>query len=396
MSGISAWGLRAAVLAAFLRERPSHFLLGVVLAAVSIATATAVLWLQATLEAHATRQAQGIDIVVGAKGSALQNVLAAVYHVDVPNGNIRLAEVEAIAQHPLVSRVIPIALGDSVASFRIVGTTAEFLDLYEAQVIRGERVIAPFQVLLGAEVARATGLDLGQSFIGVHGLAEGGEEHPDHPYTVAGILAPTGRVIDRLVVTAIESVWLVHEGHTAATEPEATFALVQVRGPAAMASLPRALNAQPGIQAAVPALESARLLSVFAWVVHLVQAFALIMLAAALASLLGALIQAVARREPQLAVLQAMGARPWHLASLLLLEALVLALLAAGLAALVLSALPGLAAWIAPVGLRWDALVGAKIYLVVSALTLLAALLACLPALWRMRRLDVITQLSRA
>lgn len=388
-----ALGLR--LLGTFLRERPSQFALSVVLAAFGILCATAILWLRDTIETHAARQAEGIDLVVGAKGSALQNVLAAIYHVDVPSGNIPLAEVEAIAARPDVAYAIPIALGDSVAGARIVGTTAAFLDLYGARAERGTRELAPMNALLGAQVARRTGLSVGDRFIGVHGLSGAGEAHDEHPYTVTGILAPTGRVVDQLVLTALESVWIVHEGHTAATEPEVSFALVGARGPAAMTTLPRALNARPNLQAAVPALEAARLLTAFAWVVALVQFFALVMLAAALASLVGALMQAVTRREPDLAMLQAVGARPWQLSLLLSLETLALVVFAALLAALTLAALPAVADRVAGTGLPWSAVDGISWFVLVVALTLLAALVATLPALRRALRVDVVEQLVR-
>ncbi len=386
--------LRLRLIGAFLRERPSHFLLAVVLAALGMASATAVLWLRDTLETHAARQAEGIDIVVGAKGSALQNVLAAVYHVDVPNGNIPLAEVEAIAARPDVARAVPIALGDSVGGARIVGTTAEFLTLYEARAALGSDAIAPMGALLGAEVARRTGLRVGDHFVGTHGLAEGGEEHDSHPYLVTGILAPTGRIIDQLVVTALESVWLVHEGHTAATEPEVTFALVTVKGPAAMATLPRALNARPALQAAVPALESARLLTVFGWVVALVQAFAWTMVAAAVASLFGALMQAAARREPDFAMLSAIGARPMRLALLLLVELAVVVLAAAAIALAIVLGLPAVAtAWVG-VALPWRLWTGVCWFGVVLSVTALVALLAGLPVVIRAGRVDVAQQLT--
>lgn len=386
--------LRLRLIGAFLRERPSHFLLAVVLAALGMASAAAVLWLRDTLETHAARQAEGIDIVVGAKGSALQNVLAAVYHVDVANGNIPLAEVEAIAARPDVARAVPIALGDSVGSARIVGTTPEFLVLYGAQAQAGSVQLAPMEAVLGAEVARRTGLAVGDRFVGTHGLAEGGDVHDSHPYTVTGILAPTGRVIDQLVVTALESVWLVHEGHTAATEPEATFALITVKGPAAMAVLPRALNARPALQAAVPALESARLLTVFGWVVTLVQAFAWTMVAAALASLFGALMQAVARREPDFAMLSAVGARPLHLAGLLWVEQAVVMLVAAAIALGIVFAVPSLVAAFVDVTLPWRVVTGVCWFGLVFAVTAGIALFSGVPAVIRAGRVDVARQLA--
>ena len=94
----------------FLVARPWQFALTVALCALGMASAVGIIWMQATLEAHARRQAEGIDIVVGAKGSALQNVLAAVYYLDVPNGNIRLDEVAALRANPMVAQAIAVAM----------------------------------------------------------------------------------------------------------------------------------------------------------------------------------------------------------------------------------------------------------------------------------------------
>ncbi len=378
----------------FLRERPWQFALAVTLCALGLASAISIMGLQSLLETHARRQAQGIDIVVGAKGSALQNVLAAVYYLDVPNGNIPLAEVDKLRANPQVARAIPIALGDSVAGARIVGTTPEFVSFYGAAIASGELPVAPMDAVIGAALASRTGLKVGDSFVGAHGFGEGGPEHEALPYRVSGVLKPTGRVIDQTIVTPIESVWLVHGAHAASTAPEATFALLQVKGPVAMATLPRLINQQSGLQAAVPALESARLLASFDWVALIVKVFAAVLVIAAMASLLGALLQALARREPELALLRAMGASRGQLAALILGESLALIVAASLLAGLLVAlgawalqayALPGISVNISKGFLLW--LAG------LSAAALLA-IIATIPVLWRSASVNVAAQLS--
>jgi len=377
-----------------LRQRPWQFALAVLLCGLGLAVAVAIVWLQSLLTEHAKRQAQGIDIVVGAKGSALQNVLAAVYQIDVPNGNITLRDVDALRRNPMVAKAIPIAMGDSVAGARIVGSTPDLLPFYGAELASGEWPQAPMDAAIGAAVGKRTGLKPGDYFSGVHGMGAGGEAHDGAPYRVTAVLKPSGRVIDQLVVTPIESVWAVHEGHLAGTEPEATFALIQTTGPVAMATLPRMINSQTGMQAAVPALESARLLATFDWVALLVKAFATILLLAALASLLGALLQALARREADLALLRALGARRRTLAALIGGEALLLAVAAsvlagaltvAGVASLQAFALPGLA-------IDWPA--GFLCWLGGLMLALLLAVVASIPVLWRAHAIDMASQLS--
>lgn len=378
----------------FLWERPWQFALAVTLCALGLASAISIVWLQSLLETHARRQAEGIDIVVGAQGSALQNVLAAVYYLDVPNGNIRLAEVDALRANPMVAKAIPIGLGDSVAGARIVGTTPEFVSFYGATLASGDLPTAPMDAVIGAAVAARTGLKVGDSFVGGHGLSDVGVEHDSYPYRVSGLLKPTGRVIDQTVVTLLESVWLVHEGHAASTEKEATFALIQLKSPIAMATLPRLINQKPGLQAAVPAMESARLLISFDWVALIVKTFAGVLIVAAMASLLGALLQALARQEPELALLRAMGASRRQLSGLMLGESLVLvavssvvagALAAAGVWALKTFALPGLVI---------DLQQGFLFWLAGLLLATVMAIVATIPVLWRSASVDVAAQLS--
>lgn len=386
--------MTALLIRRFLADRPWQFALAVMLCALGMASAIAIVWLQSALEQHARRQAQGIDIVVGAKGSALQNVLAAVYYLDVPNGNISLKEVDALRANPQVAKAIPIAVGDSVGGARIVGTTDEFIPFYGGTLASGTLAAAPMDAVLGAGVARRTKLKLDDSFVGAHGLGDTGDAHDAYPYRVVGILNPTGRAIDETVVTPLASIWLVHEGHSASTEPEATFALIQAKGPIGVATLPRLINARPGLQAAVPALESARLLTSFNWVALVVKVFAGILVIAAVASLLGALLQALARREPDLALLRAMGATRGTLAGLMLGESLVLI----AVAAVVAGGWVALAAWsfqtFALPGVVIDAGEGFLYWLAGLAIAAMLAALATIPPLRRCLSIDVAAQLS--
>ena len=159
-----------------------------------------------------TRDARGLDLVVGAKGSPVQLILSAVYHADLPPGNIALADARPWAEDSRVSLAAPLALGDSFRGFRIVGTTPEYLELLNASVARGRVWQQPMQAVIGAAVARASGLRLGEYFSGAHGFSGEGRAHDTRPYRVVGILKASGAVVDRLVLTSLESVWTLH-GH---------------------------------------------------------------------------------------------------------------------------------------------------------------------------------------
>ncbi|EIM75460.1 hypothetical protein A3SI_13832, partial [Nitritalea halalkaliphila LW7] len=172
----------------YLVAKPLHTTLNIVLLAMGLAIITVLLLVQDQFEGKMTRDAKGIDLVVGAKGSPLQLILSSIYHIDFPTGNIDLEEAQKLTQNRLVKQVIPLGLGDNYQGYRIVGTNYDYLDLYEAEVGEGKRWEKPFEIVLGAAVAAKTGLKLGDQIIGSHGVGGGGHAHDEHPYTVVGIL----------------------------------------------------------------------------------------------------------------------------------------------------------------------------------------------------------------
>lgn len=311
--------------------QPLTLALSVLLLALGWAAVAFVVLVTDQVEDRVQRDLAGIDLVVGAKGSPMQIMLSAVFHLDVPTGNIPLATWQALREQPLVAEAWPLSLGDSVQGWRIVGSTPAYLDLFGARLREGRRWSGPMQAVLGADVARATGLKPGDRFAGSHGLGGSGELHAASPFEVVGVLERGGSVLDRLVLTDLTSVWQVHETlhevdeeDRAALEAErqVTALLVRYRSPLGAALLPRWVNAQEGLQSAAPALESARLLRMLGAGRELLQGFGTLLLAVSGLSLFITLLALVREREGELALLRLMGARPARLARLVALQAL--------------------------------------------------------------------------
>lgn len=392
---------------AYATRRPLSTLLVVVLLAIGIATVALTLILSRELEDRLTRDAAGIDLVVGAKGSPLQLVLAGVYHADVPPGNVPLAAIAALRANPMIASVIPLSLGDSLRGYRIVGTEPTFIDHYRAALREGRSWSTPMEAVLGSTVARATGLRVGDTFTGTHGLSEGGGAHAESPYRVVGILAPTDTVVDRLATTSLESVWAVHGKHEADEkgdvhgahenrDREVTLALVRFATPLAAAGLARSINKDTELVAASPAYETARLLTVFGVGVDLVRAFALLLMTASALMLFVALAQALEDRRYDLAILRTLGASRRKLAFVLLAESLVLVaagtvpgLLLAHLCALAIGTFVAQASPLATAAYRW---LPEEWWVI--ALALAAGILAALWPAWRAARLDVAATLA--
>lgn len=336
----------------YLWSRPVAALLHILLLSVGLASITLLLLVGTQVERVFMRDLQGIDVVVGAKGSPLQLILAGVFHMDVPPGNIPLDEVLALEKNSAVAQLIPLSLGDSFAGARIVGTRHAYVQHYQAELAQGRMWQQPMEAVVGAEVAQQNQLQLGAQFVGSHGLTGGGHAHGETPYHVVGQLAACGCVLDRLILTATESVWQVHEktlaldAHDAALlaeEREITLALIRYKTPLAAVSFPRFVNTTTSMQAAAPALEITRLIHMLGVGLDVLRGFGAMLLATAGMSVWLALWSAVRERQTDLALLRMLGAAPSKIAGLLVCEALWLALLAS-----VLGVLAGhvLAQWI--------------------------------------------------
>lgn len=200
---------------AYIGRRKLNTMLNVVLLALGMAIIVVLLLFAHQFERNLQQNVKGIDVVVGAKGSPLQLILSSVFHLDVPTGNMPLTEARALAQNRAVAQAIPLALGDNYRGYRIVGSTHDYVHHYEAKLSAGRLWQAPLQVVLGAEVARETGLKLGDEILSTHGLTteSASHDHEASPLQIVGILEATGRVIDRVIVTGVETVWFVHEPH---------------------------------------------------------------------------------------------------------------------------------------------------------------------------------------
>ncbi|HSK13182.1 MAG TPA: ABC transporter permease, partial [Phnomibacter sp.] len=258
-------------------HKPLNALLSLVLLMLSVAIISLLLVAGKQVSQKLDNDLRDIDMVVGAKGSPLQLVLSAIYHVDAPTGNIPKREADKLAANPMVESAIPLAYGDSYKGYRLLGTTPAFIQLYEAELATGAMFEKSMEVVAGAGVAKRTGLKVGDTFHGTHGEDVRGQVHEEVEYKVTGILAPTGTVIDQLLLTNVESVWHIHdEAHGEAEQPhqhmegeehhddedrQITAMLVKFRSPMAIMMLPRTINEQTSMQAAVPTLEINRLLN---------------------------------------------------------------------------------------------------------------------------------------
>lgn len=199
-------------------NKPLNMALSLILFALGTGLISLLLNLNHQIEENFNKNLAGVDLVIGAKGSPLQMILCNMYHVDNPTGNISLEKSRAFLnpKHPLIKLAVPLSLGDSYRGYRIAGTTYDILELYGAELAQGKLWAQTMEATVGAAVADALHLHIGDTFKSSHGLVEGIEEH-EHDFKVVGILKPNGSVIDQLILTPTESIWESHE-HQAATD----------------------------------------------------------------------------------------------------------------------------------------------------------------------------------
>ena len=311
-----------------------------------VALVCAVLALRHESERALSRDAGLYDLVAGGKGSPLQLVLSSVYHLDSPTGNIPYKEYERIRSDPRVEWAAPIGLGDNYLGYRIIGTEKHFFDLPDREgnlffeLAEGDVFQDRFDVVLGSQVAQASGLKIGDSFFGTHGLIEvaGAEVHRDFPYRVSGILAPSGTAQDRAIFGTLKSVWEIHETedllHSAIQGSaimadhktrETTAILVRLETPGLRLWMADEIREGTDGIAAIPINEIMRFQQgILGPVQQILLAIAGVVVAVSCLTVLITLHQAAERRRRDIAILRSLGAYRREVATLVFAEGLLL------------------------------------------------------------------------
>lgn len=362
----------------------------------------------------------GTDLIVGARGSPLQLVLYAVFRLGDASNNINWESYRKIAADPAVAWTIPLSLGDSHRGYPVLGTSSDYFR-YFRYGLKTPLVIADgrpftdrrddlFSAVLGAEVAQQLGYRLGQRIVLSHGSGPlPGLDHADKPFTVVGILAPTGTPVDRTVhvgLAAIEAIHLDWQGGMPLpgveippalvdkfnlTPREITAFLVGLHQRTAVFGVQRRIAGfkDEPLQAALPGVVLDQLWQSLAFAEHLLRGLSWLILGLGLAGLLAVMLAGLGERRRELAILRALGAGLPQIAALLLLESLFLGLLGAGGGLLLLTAASFAAGpWLAAnAGIVLHSLSPGREELGLLAAIVATCLLAGLLPAWRASRL---------
>jgi len=310
--------------------------------ALGVALIYSVLTLREETRKRFEEEGQYFDVVVGAKGSPLQLVLSAVYFMDVPTGNILLSDYEKIRAHEDVEAAYPISMGDSYHGYRIVGTARELFEYSWTNPTTGEarqpfkigqgRLFeAPMEAVVGANVARTEGLELGSTFVSTHGFIEmpGGMSihHERHPYTVVGIMAPSGTPNDRAIFCNLESVWNAHKEDAAGDaadlhEEEVTAVLVVLDAPSMRFEFVSYANDNLNAMATIPINQIATLYeSILGTAKSVLLAVGYLVVVISAISIMIGLYLSILQRKRDLAIMRALGASASEIVGSVLIEA---------------------------------------------------------------------------
>lgn len=342
--------------------KPLNTILSVILLTASVAIISLLILLQEQFEKQFSSNIDGVDVVLGAQGSPLQLILSSVYQVDAPTGNISYDDAKIWMKHPFVKSAIPLAFGDNYRGFKIVGTTPEYLEKFGGKVISGKIFDKNLEVVVGSEIAKKLDIKVGDKFFGSHGDALEGEVHEGFEYVVSGIASETGKVVDNLILSNIQSVWLMHENHEHSeaeenpdhgeeghihfegdehelheheihpenTAPvsengkEITAVLIKFRNKMGFVTWPRLVAQNTKMQAASPAVEINRLFSLFGIGLEALQYLAYGIMLISGISIFIALYNTLKERKYEFALLRVSGASRLQLLSLVLFESILL------------------------------------------------------------------------
>ena len=297
----------------------------------------------------------GTDLIVGARSGAVNLLLYSVFRIGNATNNIRWESYQRFAEHPRVKWAIPLSLGDSHRGFRVLGTSAAYFEHFRhgrqqaLQLAEGRPFGSePFEVVLGAEVASSLGYRLDQEIVLAHGVARVSlTQHDDKPFRIVGILKRTGTPVDRTLHVPLQGIEALHvdwrngmpargAGRVSAEQArqldlqpkQITAVLLGLHSRVSTFALQREINQYGGepLLAILPGVALQELWSLMGVAEQALFVVALFVVLIGLVGMLTAILSSLNERRREMAILRSVGARPWHIAGLLVLEGGALAL----------------------------------------------------------------------
>jgi putative ABC transport system permease protein len=201
-----------------LRYRKHTLILSVVSIALSVILLLGVERIRNQVHESFSSTISGTDLIVGSRTGNISLLLSSVFHLGYVNQNVSYETYEKLSSYPQVAWTIPLSLGDSHKGYAVLGTTDEYFEhfLYgrkqNLQAKEGNLCVHHMGAVLGAAVAKDLGYQLGDQVVVTHGMGEESfVEHEHDPFTVSGILKPTGTPVDQTIHVSIFAMGSIHD-----------------------------------------------------------------------------------------------------------------------------------------------------------------------------------------
>ena len=355
-----------------LLDRKGSVLLSLMAMTVSIFVLLGIEHIRHQTKENFSNTVSGVDLIVGARTGSLNLLLYSVFRIGSPTNNIRWETFEHIASSNKVKWAIPISLGDSHKGYRVLGTTTDYFEHFSfgkqhSLVLAKGRVFDQvFDVVLGANVAKKLGYQLGDKVTLAHGIATTSFSlHDDRPFTVVGILAATGTPVDQTLHVSLKGIEAIHidwqQGvkvrNSTLTQAQLEQAELQPKSITAfmlglqsrMSTFPfqRTINdyAQEPLVAILPGVALSELWQMLSLLENTLLLVSALVFIAACLGVSAMLLASIRERSSEIRLIRVIGTTPYMLFLLIELEALLITLfsciLGIGLLALCLVSLQG-------------------------------------------------------
>lgn len=296
----------------------------------------------------------GTDLIAGARSGSVQLLLYSVFRIGNATNNLSWESYQDIAKRPEVDWIVPISLGDSHRQFRVMGTTTDYFERYKyrsgksLELHEGAFFSDLFDTVIGADVAQTLGYSIGDPIVVSHGIASF-SHHDDQPFRVSGILAKTGTPVDRTVLVSLGAIEAIHVDWRSGAkipgqstpadvvrqmdlQPNAiTAALIGTKSRLQVFGLQRSINEYPQepLLAILPGVALQELWQIVGVAETALIAVSGMVVVTALIGMMATIFSSLNERRREMAIFRAMGARPRVILGMLVLEATLIAVVAA-------------------------------------------------------------------
>ena len=253
---------------------------------------------------------------------------------------------------------------DGHRDFRVVATNQDFFNYYQfrtkenIEFSEGNSFKNFFDVVIGADVAKTLGYKLGSKVIVAHGVTSGPaiQKHDDKPFTVIGIMKPTGTPLDRALYVSLEAMEAIHIDWQSGSAPSVdkqikpedltlemlkprniTSFFVRLKSRLDILRTQRWVNEykEEPLLAVIPGVVLSELWNSLSTIDKVLKALSFLVMLVGLISMLIAIMTSLNERRREMAILRALGASLKNISGLIVFETLLLSSSAVVIACLV-------------------------------------------------------------